>query len=386
MTISRRNFLRHAAVGAGALVAARAAAQAAPIAPPDKQSADAKMPTVVKKKLGVAVVGLGKLALEEVLPAFGEAKYAQPVALVSGHPDKAKRVAEAFDVPPGAIYGYADFEKLAQDPKIDAVYIILPNSMHAEYTIRALNAGKHVLCEKPMATSVAEAEKMIAAAQAKQKQLAIAYRLQYEPTHRRAIELCKGKQLGDLKLIRATNCQDTKAPNIRLSKALGGGPLQDVGIYCINAGRYLTGEMPVEVTAFEHRSKEARFAEVPESVVFTLRFPSGVVLNGSCSLGTAEARHLEVIGRDGSLAIDNAFTYRGLEMKVKRVGKPDGRPAEEVEPKIEQVDHFANELDAFARAILENKPVRTPGAEGLADLRVIAAIEDAVRTGRTVKV
>jgi predicted dehydrogenase len=386
MTISRRKFLEHAAVGASVLAAARAHAQKGPVAPPDKQSANAKMPEAPKKKLGIAVVGLGKLALEEVLPAFAECKYAQPVALVSGHPDKAKKVAAAFDVPPDAIYDYAGYERIAQNPKIDAVYIILPNSMHADYTVRAFDAGKHVLCEKPMATSVAEAEKMIAAASAKQRQLAIAYRLQYEATHKRAIEICKKGELGALKLIRATNCQDTKAPNIRLTKALGGGPLQDVGVYCINAARYLTGEMPIEVMAMEHRSKEPRFAEVPESVAFTMRFPSGVIAHASCSLGSAESRHLEVIAREGVFEIENAFTYRGLHMKVRRVGKPDGRPAEIVEPKIEEKNHFAVEMDAFAQAVLDKKPVRTPGADGLADLRVIAAIEEAVRTGRPVKV
>jgi predicted dehydrogenase len=386
MTISRRKFLEHAAVGASVIAAARAHAQKTPVAPPDKQSADAKMPEVAKRKLGIAIVGLGKLALEEVLPAFGECKYAAPVALVSGHPDKAKKVAAAFDVPADAIYDYAGYEKIAQNPKIDAVYIILPNNMHAEYTVRAFDAGKHVLCEKPMATSVAEAEKMIAAATAKQRQLAIAYRLQYEATHKRAIEICRKGELGALKLIRATNCQDTKAPNIRLTKALGGGPLQDVGIYCINGARYLTGEMPSEVLAVEHRSKEPRFAEVPESVAFTLKFPSGVIAQGSCSLGSAEARHLEVVGRDGVFEIANAFAYRGLHMKLRRVGKPDGRPAEIVEPKFEEKNQFAVEMDAFAQAILDKKPIRTPGADGLADLRVIAAIEEAVRTGRPVKV
>lgn len=386
MPLSRRNFLRRAAIGAGVVAAARVNAQNARVAPPDRQSADAKLPEVVKRKLGVAVVGLGKLAIEEVMPAFAEAKYAQPVALVSGHADKAKRIAEAFDVPRDAIYDYAGFEKLAQNPKVDAVYIILPNSMHAEFTVRALEAGKHVLCEKPMAANVAEAEKMIATAKAKQRTLAIAYRLQYEAHHRRAIEICRKQELGPLKIIHATNCQDTKAPNIRLTKALAGGPLMDVGIYCVNAARYLTGEMPVEVTATEFRSKEPRFAEVPESIVFTLKFPSGVMTHASCSLGTAESRHLEAVARDGVVDIDNAFTYKGLSLKVRRVGKPEGRPSEESEIKIDPQNHFATELDAFARAILDNKPVATPGEEGLADLRVIAAIEEAIRTGRTTKV
>jgi predicted dehydrogenase len=384
MSISRRNFLGHVAVGASVLVAARAHAQKGPIAPPGKQSADAKMPEVVKRKLGVAVVGLGKLAIEEVMPAFAQAKYVEPVALVSGHADKAKRIATAFGVPTDAIYDYAGFDKIADNPAIEAVYIILPNSMHAEYSIRALKAGKHVLCEKPMAATVVEAEQMIAAAKTAKKQLAVAYRLQYEATHRRAIELCKKKELGALKVIHATNCQDTKAPNIRLSKALAGGPVMDVGIYCINAARYLTGEMPIEVTATEFRSKEPRFAEVPESVAFTLKFPSGVLAHASCSLGSAELRHLQVAGRDGVLEIANAFTYRGLEMKTRRAGKPGGRATEEIEPIIEEGDQFATELDGFARAVLDDKPVRTPGADGLADLRVIAAIEEAIKTGAKV--
>jgi predicted dehydrogenase len=239
---------------------------------------------------------------------------------------------------------------------------------------------------RPRPTHSDHTAKMISAASASKRVLMIAYRLQYEPTHLRAIEICRKQELGALKIIRATNCQDTRAPNIRLSKALGGGPLQDVGVYCVNGARYLTGEMPIEVSAIEHRSNEPRFAEVPESVAFTMRFPSGVISHASCSLGTAESRHLEVLARDGAFEIENAFTYRGLKMQVRRVGKPNGMPREVVEPKIEARNHFADELDAFAQAVLSGKPIRTPGAEGLADLRVIAAIEEAARTGRTVKV
>jgi predicted dehydrogenase len=386
MTLRRRDFLRNAAIGTSLLVATRARAQRAPVAPPNQQSADAKLPEVVKRKLGVAIVGLGKLALEEVMPAFGQCTHARPVALVSGHADKARRVAAAYGIPDASIYDYAKYDRIVADPSIDAVYIILPNSMHAEYTIRALEAGKHVLCEKPMAVSVAEAERMIAAAKRANRQLAVAYRLQYEPHHLRAIEMCRRKELGELKLIRATNCQDTRAPNIRLSRALGGGPLADVGIYCVNAARYLTGEMPVEVSGVQHRSTEPRFAEVPESVAFTLRFASGLIVEASCSLGTAESRHLEVIAQRGVLRIDNAFTYRGLELTIKRAPAEGGRPREELEPQIENKNHFQLELDAFAQAVLGDKPVKTPGQDGLADLRVMAAIEKSIRESRPMKV
>jgi predicted dehydrogenase len=383
MAYSRRDFLHQATLGTGVLLAAGGKAGAQPLAPPDKQPADVQLPEVVKRKLGVAVVGLGKLALEEVMPAFAQCRYAEPVALVSGHPDKARRVAAAYGMPADAIYDYAGYEKLAQNPRVDAVYIILPNSMHAEHTIRAVGAGKHVLCEKPMATSPEEAERMIAAAADKKRTLMIAYRLQYEPITRRAIELCAKRELGAIKLIEAGNCQTTRAPNIRLSKTLGGGPLQDVGIYCINAARYLTREQPIEATAMEHRSKEPRFAEVPESVTFTLRFPSGVMAHASCSFGTAESRYCRVLANDGTIEIDNAFAYRGLELHVRRGGQGN---RERIEPEIEAQNHFALELDHFARAVLDGKPVRTPGAEGLADLRVIAAIEEAARTGRTARV
>lgn len=385
MPVSRRNFLQ-AGLQAGALLAASsklagAQPRGTPLAPPDKQPTNVELPEVVTRKLGIAIVGIGQLTLEEIMPAFARSKYARPVALVSGHPDKAKRVAAAYGVPATAIYDYAKFARIADDPKIDAVYIVLPNSMHAEYTIRALEAGKHVLCEKPLATSPAEAERMIAAAAKAKRQLMTAYRLQYEPHHLRAIEIMTKRELGPLKLIHASNCQDTKAPNIRLSKALGGGPLQDVGIYCINAARYLTREMPAEVIAFAQRGSEPRFAEVPESVAFTLRFPSGVIAHASCSFGTAESRYCRAVAADGFLELDNAFAYRGLSLHLSRPGKA----RERVEAVIPEEDQFALELDHFARAVLDGKPVRTPGAEGLADLRVIAAIQESARTGRAVK-
>lgn len=362
--------------------AGSSAAAKTPLAPPNNQSADAKEPTVAKKKLGFAVVGLGKLAMEEVMPAFQSCTYAECVALVSGHPAKAKRVAAAYGISPDAIYGYDDYDKLKANAKVEAVYIILPNSMHADHTVKALQAGKHVLCEKPMATSIAECERMIAAAKTAKKQLAIAYRLQYEPHHLRAIEICKKQELGALKLIEATNCQDTQAPNIRLSKTLGGGPLGDVGIYCINAARYLTGEEPVEVTGFiQQPTSDPRFAEVPESVSFQLRFPSGVIMNGSCSFGSGDSRLLRVTTAKGYLHMDNAFAYRGIELRMRKPGKA----GDVVEPGIEAVDHFTAELDGVAKALLDNKPVKTPGADGLADMKVIKAIEEAAASGKVVK-
>src|SRR3954447_15279901 len=351
-----------------------------PLAPPDAQPPDLKVPEAVARHAGWAIVGLGQLALEEVMPAFRECRLSRPVALVSGHPDKARKVAEAYGLEPQNIYGYDSFERLADNPAVDVVYIILPNSLHAEYTIRALKAGKHVLCEKPMAVSVAECEQMIEAAQQANRKLMIAYRLHYEPLNRKVMQLCAGKALGAVRTFSSSNCQNVTAPNIRLSATLGGGPVGDIGIYSINAARYCTGEEPVEVTAMANQPQDdPRFREVPESVAFTLRFPSGALAHCDCNFGRAPSRRYRVHCEEGSIDMDPAFDYRGLRLSVRQ-------GEERAELLIGQVNHFAAEMDHFSDCVLNGKDPRTPGEEGLADLRVIAAIAEAARTGRAVPI
>ncbi len=278
---NRREFIKATAVtAAGALVSERITASSHPssgmpmsttesstaappnnqqqvlLAPPDKQPPNLKVPEPVKHKVGWAIVGLGELALEEVMPAFREAKFSEPVALVSGHPDKARKVAEAYGMEPKNIYDYQSYDRLAENSRVEVIYIILPNTMHAEYTLRGFKAGKHVLCEKPLAVTVEEGERMVAAAKQANKMLMTAYRLHYEPFNLKVMELCRQKAVGELKTFSAANCQDVKAPNIRLSKRLGGGPVGDVGVYCINAARYVTNEEPIEVTAFAQQPKD----------------------------------------------------------------------------------------------------------------------------------
>jgi predicted dehydrogenase len=376
---TRRTFL----TAAGSTVLVSTIMQAKddpPLAPPDKQSANAKLPDPPQKPAGYAIVGLGQLALEEVMPAFALCKRSRPVALVSGHPDKAKKVAAAYGMDPRNIYSYKSYDTLKDNPAVDVIYVILPNSMHAEYTIRGLKAGKHVLCEKPMAASVNECEQMISASKAAKRKLMIAYRLRYEPFNTKAIELCRGGEIGKLKSITASHCQNVDAPNIRLSRELAGGPVEDVGIYCLNACRYLTGEEPLEVTAVAHQPKDdPRFREVPESVLWTLRFPSGVVANCDCSFGTVKSARYRVLGDKGHLEVDPAFTYFGLEMNVAK----DGWKAEF---QMKEANHFTAEMDHFSGCVLDGKDPRTPGEEGLADMRVIAAITEAARTGNAVKI
>jgi predicted dehydrogenase len=245
-------------------------------------------PQAPDRRVGIAIVALGRISLEEVLPAFGESKHARPVALVSGNRDKARVVATQYGIAEHAIHDYTAFERLRDDPAVEAVYIALPNAMHHEYTLRAAAIGKHVLCEKPMANSSAECREMIAACNRADVRLMIAYRAQYEPYNRAAIELVRSGRLGRLRFIEATNVQaNGPAPQWRYSRRMaGGGALPDIGIYCLSAARYLTGEEPVELQGWMSRPQgDPRFAEVEESAGFRLRFPSGVVAQAVSSYG-----------------------------------------------------------------------------------------------------
>lgn len=356
-----------------------------PLAPPDRQPPDLKLPKLAKKA-GWAVVGLGKLALEEILPAFARCEHSRVVALVSGHPDKAATVAKAYGVNPKNLYNYTNFDDLASNAEVDAVYIVLPNSMHAEYTLRALKAGKHVLCEKPMAANVEEGLRMIEGATDAGKKLGVAYRLHYEPLNRKVMEMCAAKAFGRIKSFSSSNCQNVKAPNIRLSGELAGGVLGDVGVYCINAARYVIGEEPVEVTAIRHQpSDDPRFREVAESFAFTLRYPTGVLAHCDCSFGSAESRRYAVHCAEGVIEMNPAFSYRGLRLFVTEGDNEKGNLKKE-ELLIPAVDHFAKEMDAFSTCLMEDQECRTPGEMGLKDLKIVAAIEEAARTGRSVQV
>jgi predicted dehydrogenase len=376
---SRRRFMGAAGVVGFSVLGGAARGQEVPLAPPDKQPPNLNVPEPPERTVGWAIVGLGQLAVGEVMPAFGECRLSRPVALVSGHPDKAEQMARVYGVDPKNIYNYDNYDELRDNTDVQAIYIILPNSLHAEFTIRGVKAGKHVLCEKPMAANVAESEQMIASAREAQRKLMIAYRLRYEPFNMKAIELCQQQTFGPIQLIDASHGQSVAAPNIRLSRKLAGGPLGDVGVYCINAARYLTGQEPIEVTAMSHQPKDdPRFREVPASTVWTIRFPSGVLAHCDCSFNIGESRRYRVLCKEGSIDLDPAFSYRGLRMRTSR-------GMEHTEHRLQEVNHFAAEMEHFSQCILEDKDPRTPGEEGLADMRIMAAIEEAAASGKAVK-
>jgi predicted dehydrogenase len=337
-----------------------------------------------QKKIGFCVVGIGSLAKNQIIPALAHTKNASLVALVSGHAaTKAPPIVKEFHLKSASVYNYENFDSIKDNPDIDVVYIVLPNSMHAEYTIRALKAGKHVLCEKPMATSVEDCQAMIDAAKGANKILQIGYRLQHEPVNMKAISLLRLGELGKIKNIDAGAGFSIGDPTQwRLNKKMaGGGSMMDIGIYAQNACRYLTGEEPVEVSAMTYSTpNDPRFKEVEETMLFTLRFASGLLSNCVSSYGFGVNR-FKVTCEKGSIEGDPFLSYKDLSLFATLPGKP---ARQDITP--EQVDQFGAEMDDLAQCIRENKPSRTPGEEGLRDMKVITALYESAKTGRAVKV
>lgn len=353
-------------------------ASEAPTSPPPN-------PSPPDQRVGVAVVGLGKLALDEVLPAFAESNHARLVALVSGTPDKQQAIARQYGIPPRSCYSYATMARMRDDPAIQVVYVITPNARHRDHVVAAAQAGKHVICEKPMATSAAECREMIAACKRAGVKLMIAYRMQYEPHARAAIRMAREGKLGGVQVMDMINNQDQGDPaQWRQEKRLaGGGSLPDVGLYCLNTARAVLGEEPVEVTAtIWSPPDDPRFREVESNVAFTLRFPSGTIANCLSSYSTHRLSRLKLMGADAWAEMENAFDYQGQTLRVSRLDDGVNQVAERMIPRKNQ---FALELDHIATCVRQNLTPRTPGEEGLQDQVVMEAIYQAAREGRAVK-
>ena len=372
--ITRRGFL--ARVGAGLVAANMAGAPGSGVTPEQLV-----VPDPPGKKLGWAIVGLGSLAINQILPAFAKCEKSRVVAFVSGHPDKANKLALRYGVNSKNIYNYQNYDSIRDNPDVDVIYIVLPNGMHAEYTVRGLQAGKHVLSEKPMSRTPEECQQMIDAGKKANRKLMVAYRCRYEPYNREAIRIAQSGELGRTKVIvseHGFNIGDPK--QWRLNKELaGGGSLMDIGIYALNASRYLSGEEPTELTAMTYTTPgDVRFKEVEETINFQLRFPSGILANCSSSYGYDSQNRYRVVGTDGWVELEPATIYSGLRMRVHRKNV-----LEEVQLPVR--DHFALEMDHMSECVMENKEPLTPGEEGLRDLRIMMAIYEAGRTGKTVK-
>lgn len=372
--ITRRGFITKVGQGlvganvAGALLKEAAAHQLAVPDPPGR-------------KLGWAIVGLGNLSIHEILPAFAKCEKSRVTAFVSGHPDKANKLALRYGVNPKNIYNYQNYDSIKDNPEVDVIYIVLPNGMHAEYTVRGLVAGKHVLTEKPMANTPGECQQMIDAARKAERKLMVAYRCRYEPYNQEAIRMARSHELGTTKAIVADHGFNIGDPTQwRLKKDLaGGGSLMDIGIYSLQAARYLTGEEPTELNAAMFSTPgDPRFKEVEETINFQLRFPSGVLANCTSSYGYAGQNRYRLVGTEGWLELEPATVYRGLRMRVHR-----GNVTEERE--LPARDHFALEMDHMSSCVMENKVPLTPGEEGLRDLKIMMAIYEAAKKEKTVK-
>src|SRR6266702_4689506 len=322
------------------------------------------------RRTGYAVVGLGRIA-GHFMPAVRNTTTSQITGLVSGHRDKADRIAAEYGVPANSVYSYENFDEIAHNPAIDAVYVALPNSMHAEYTIRAAKAGKHILCEKPMSTSVADAEAMISACKAARVKLMIAYRCHYEPTNLKAVQLIRTGALGQVQAIESSFGFNIAPGEWRLSKKLaGGGPLFDVGIYSLNACRYLTGEEPEHIAATASViDQDGRFKEVEENVSWTMRFPSGIVASCNTTYGAQMEGFFRVHGSKGWLEVNQAFVYEGLRLRAEFGDTKLDEPNPARDP-----SHFQAETEHFSHCIQNGRQPTSPGEEGLRDMGYITEI------------
>ena len=338
------------------------------------------------RRVGFAIVGLGRLSLNQILPAFATSDYCKPVALISGDRTKAIKIAAQYGIAENHITDYAGFEKLKDMSDVDVIYIVLPNGMHHEFVLRAAKIGKHILCEKPMANSTAECEAMIAACRSAGVKLMIAYRQQYEPMNRTLEKAVREGRLGKLRSIEASNSQNEGDPTQwRLNKKLaGGGAMPDVGIYCLNASRFLSGEEPNEVIATLVQPKDdPRFKEVEARCEVIAGFPSGMTATFTSGYDVHRSAFLRLEGTDGFAEMDPAFGYHGSKLRFTKL--MDGKDTE-LHPSIQEKDQFALEMDHMAVCVLQNQRPHTGGEEGLQDQKIIEAIYRSAREGRSVSI
>lgn len=329
----------------------------------------------LSRKLGVALVGLGQYATEELAPALKETRYCELRGIVTGSPEKIPEWKNKYGIPDQNVYDYDHLEDLASNDDIDIVYIVLPNSQHANYTVRAASVGKHVICEKPMAISVEECDEMIRVCRENKVKLGIGYRLHSDPYHQFMMELGQGR-FGDLKRVEGEHSMLLQDPDAwRLQKKFaGGGPLMDVGIYVVQTACYTAGSNPIAVknASFGKPTMPEIYNSVEESISWTLEFPGGVTAHGSCSY-SKKGDWLKGETAAGRWKLEPAYAYKGLQ------GSTHEGPIE-----LPEVNQQARQMDEFALAVLEGKQPRVPGEMGRRDLIILMAIYKAAETGRPV--
>lgn len=332
---------------------------------------------MIKSKVRYAVVGVGWIAQEDVLPSFTHAENSQLVALISSDPTKHQELGKKYGV---KTYTYEEYDDCLKSGEIDAVYIALPNHLHREYTVKAANAGVHVLCEKPMAVTEQECEEMTRACLDNKVKLMVAYRLHFDKANMMAVEIIKSGKIGDPRIFNSVFTQQVVEGNVRVEPiSTGGGTVYDMGVYCINAARYLFQNEPTEVFAFSASKGEKRFEEIDEMTSAILRFPGNRLATFTSSFGTAPVSTFQVVGTKGDIRMDSAYSYQGdieqqqtVESKTQKQTFPAG-------------DQFAAEIIYFSDCLLHDKDPEPSGEEGLADIRIIRAINQSAQTGMPVQ-
>jgi predicted dehydrogenase len=367
--LSRRSFLHNLGMGAGAT----ALAAALPLSIHHTKKTGIKYSG---KKINIALCGLGRYA-GILADGFASAEYCRLAGIITGTPSKADRWKKQYSIPEKNIYNYQNFDEIANNKDIDLVYVVLPNAMHKEYVIRAAKAGKHVITEKPMATSPADCEEMINACKRANTQLAVGYRLHYEPYNMELKRMGQQKIFGAVRLIEASlgYTVDTNK-EWRMHKALsGGGPLMNLGIYCLQASRYITGEEPVSVTAqFGPNTNPEIFNEVEAAIMWQLNFPGGAAAN-LASAYNCNIDRVYAAAENGFFELSPAISY----------GPFKGRSTDG-EMKFADINQQTAQMDGIAKCILDNKPLplHITGEEGLKDNRIMAAIYEAAGTGKKI--
>ena len=335
-----------------------------------------------KKKVGFAVVGLGAIAQGAVLPAFRHAKRARLVALVGRDREKNRKLARKFRAE--SVYNAEEFGACLENPSVDAVYLATPQSEHLSATIAAARAGKHVLCEKPLAVNTEQSAEMVRVCQECRVQLMTAYRKYYEPSALYLKKLVRSGKLGKIDVISASfselHVAGKSLPWLLDAKVSGGGPMMDLGVYCVNTSRWLVEEDPVEVRAYAWKKDAERFRDVEEGISFRMHFASGLVAQGNSTYSAAISSFVFVQGTRGWACLTPAFPF---DEERRLTGKIGGKWFEK---KFSVVDEFAPELDAFARAIQTKKSVEPDGRQGHRDMCILDAIYTSARNGGPVSV
>jgi len=330
------------------------------------------------RKLGIALCGLGSLATNQIAPALLKTRNCRLAGIVTGTPSKAEEWKKKYGIPAANVYTYDTMSQMAKNKDIDIVYVVTPNSLHMQHTLAAAAAGKHVYCEKPLEISVERCQKMIDACKKAGVQLGVGYRLQFEANNQECVRLAKEKVLGDVKIIDANFGFAIGDPTQwRLKRDLaGGGALMDVGIYCMQTARMITGEEPNWISATEVKTDPVKFKEVDETISWQMKFPSGVISHSISTYGANGLMGFRVGTSRGFFGLEPAYFYNGNR----------GRRSDGTEINIPVADQFATELEDFADCVLNKKPTKVNGEMGMQDVKLLMAVYDSIKKGRPVTI